>query len=264
MEFKDFDKSFYADFIQFMNERNYTINYIGSCLQKFKTIMNNAYDDKIHNYTEYRYNKGLKKISESIDLPYLDEDEIKKIENVETFTDREKRAKEIFLIGCYTGLRIGDLLTFLKNPSQLLENNGIQFIRINQSKTNEEVIIPITPKLELIMKKNDDNFPKYLSHAKINKLIKLLSERAGINQKYEFHRTKNGKKEIISKPKFELISTHTARRSFCTNLYLKQMPIQDIMVLSGHKSETIFKNYIKVEKLENITRVSKNLIAMLN
>lgn len=264
MDFKDFDKSFYAEFIQFMNERNYTVNYIGSCLQKIKTVMNNAYDEKIHDYTEYRYNKSLKKISESIDLPYLDEEEIKCIENVETYTDREKRAKEIFLMGCYTGLRIGDLLSFLKKPSQLLENNGIQFIRINQSKTNEEVIIPITRKLESILKKNDHKFPKYLCHAKINKLIKVLSERAGITQNYEFHRTKNGKKEIISKPKFELVSTHTARRSFCTNLYLKQMPIQDIMVLSGHKSEAIFKNYIKVDKLENITRVSKNLMAMLD
>lgn len=264
MDFKDFDKTFYSEFIQFMNERNYTKNYIGSCLQKIKTIMNNAFEEKIHDITDYRFNKSFKKISESIDLPYLNEYEIKCIENVETFTDREKRAKEIFLIGCYTGLRIGDLLSYLKNPSQLIDNNGIQFIKINQSKTNEEVLIPITPKIKSILTINNNSFPKYLSHAKINKLIKVISERAGINQVYEFHRTKNGKKEIVSKPKYELISTHTARRSFCTNLYLKQMPIQDIMVLSGHKSEAIFKNYIKVDKLENITRVSKNLINLLN
>jgi len=59
-------------------------------------------------------------------------------------------------------------------------------------------------------------------------------------------------------PKYKFISTHTARRSFCTNAYNAEIPIQDIMAISGHKSERVFLNYIKVDSLKNAERVGQN------
>ena len=46
-------------------------------------------------------------------------------------------------------------------------------------------------------------------------------------------------------PKYELISSHTCRRSFATNLY-GIIPTMTIMAITGHKSERTFLNYIKV------------------
>ena len=36
------------------------------------------------------------------------------------------------------------------------------------------------------------------------------------------------------------------------------MPIQDIMAISGHKSERVFLNYVKVQKVENAKRIAKH------
>ena len=35
-------------------------------------------------------------------------------------------------------------------------------------------------------------------------------------------------------------------------------PVQDIMAISGHKTEKVFYNYIKVDVLDNATRIADN------
>ncbi|WP_093870081.1 hypothetical protein [Tenacibaculum sp. MAR_2010_89] len=50
--------------------------------------------------------------------------------------------------------------------------------------------------------------------------------------------------------KYDLVKTHTARRTFCTNHYIDQKPIQNIMLFSGHKTEREFLKYVRIEKRE--------------
>ena len=64
--------------------------------------------------------------------------------------------------------------------------------------------------------------------------------------------------EEYNLPKYKFVSSHTARRSFCTNAFKAGMPIQDIMAISGHKSERVFLNYVKVQKVENAKRIAKH------
>lgn len=59
------------------------------------------------------------------------------------------------------------------------------------------------------------------------------------------YRTVKGQKKADIRPKYKFISMHTARRSFCTNAYNEGMPPHLIMIISGHKSEKVFYNYIK-------------------
>lgn len=62
----------------------------------------------------------------------------------------------------------------------------------------------------------------------------------------------------ITYPKYELIKTHTARRTGCTNMYLAGIPVIDIMKISGHKTEKEFMKYIKVSKLETAQNLSRH------
>ena len=55
-----------------------------------------------------------------------------------------------------------------------------------------------------------------------------------------------------------MISTHTARRSFCTNMYKKGMPIYDIMHFSGHASEKEFYKYIRIEKEQRAIKIAQS------
>ena len=69
----------------------------------------------------------------------------------------------------------------------------------------------------------------------INKLIKSIARKAKINKDFVIEKTISGKKVKQTKPKFKFISSHTARRSFCTNVYDDGVPSHQIMVISGHK-----------------------------
>ena len=92
----------------------------------------------------------------------------------------------------------------------------------------------------------------------INYALKEIGKKAEINTKVKFTRTSGGIKETKEYNKYELITNHTGRKSFCTNAYLSYMPTIEIMAISGHTSERVFYNYIKVNDLQRVIRISEN------
>lgn len=254
--FDDINRQFYNDFVMFLNKKKYSKNYIGTIIQKIKTVMGYAYEEGMHTNLEYKKNY-FAKMTEVVNHPYLDLTELKQIEQLEIHQEEMSVSRDIFLIGCNTGLRIGDLLSFVKNP-KLIKNGERDFIEIKQSKTANPVVIPINSTIVKIMAKYNDGFPPYLHQNIINQNLKLICKRAKIDTPYEYSRTEGGISITHSNPKFKFISTHTARRSFCTNAYYSGMQVQDIMAISGHKTEKVFYNYIKVDVLDNASRIADN------
>ncbi len=63
--------------------------------------------------------------------------------------------------------------------------------------------------------------------------------------------TRGGKRVVITVEKWKLVSSHTARRSFATNLYKSNFPAISIMKITGHKTEKAFLKYIKVTPEEH-------------
>ena len=255
--FDDINRKFYYDFMTFLTEKKYTNNYIGTVIQKLKTVMGYALDEGKHTNLEFK-KSYFSKISEVVNHPYLDLNELKKIEELKLKNSEMNIAKDIFLIGCYTGLRIGDLLSFIKKPNFIVQNNK-KFITLKQSKTANVVIIPLKTELLNIMKKYDGNMPNYLHQNLINAHLKSICKQAKINENYQYSRTEGGVIVDYVEPKYKFICTHTARRSFCTNAYNMGMPVQDIMAISGHKSERIFYNYIKVNLVDTASRISNHI-----
>ena len=62
---------------------------------------------------------------------------------------------------------------------------------------------------------------------------------------------------IETKPKFNCIMNHTARRTFATLMYLKGIPTISIMAITGHTTEENFMKYIKLDKSEHAKIVAK-------
>jgi integrase len=254
--FDDINRVFYNDFMSYLNEMNYSKNYLGTVIQKIKTIMGYSFDEGKHTNQEYR--KGyFSKVSEVVNHPYLNLDELNRIEDLNLPDKEMDVARDIFLIGCYTGLRIGDLLKFIQNPN-FVERDKIKFIQLKQSKTSKIVFIPLNSNVLKIMEKYDGRLPDYLHHNAINFNLKSIAKRAKINEIYQYTRTEGGKEVIHKEPKYKFISTHTARRSFCTNAYNEGMPVYDIMSISGHKTERVFLDYIKVDLLQNASRIASH------
>lgn len=252
--FEDISKAFYYDFVTYGQQLGYARNYIGSMVQKLKTIIQSAYDEDIHTNGEFK-KRFFRKFREEVNHPYLTDEEIQLLYDLEIKSSYLDKIRDIFIIACYTGLRIGDLMSFLKKPKVEIFN-GRKHIHIVQHKTKKPVFIPLNQIILDILKKRNGEFPPYIHQNLINKEIKPLLKKCRITELYTIEKTIGGKSQLITKPKYELISCHSARRSFCTNAYNSGVPLQDIMAFSGHGSEKMVLLYIKASAKEKAKRAS--------
>jgi integrase len=248
--FDSFDKKFVNSFNTFLEEHyNHKQNSISKHFKNLKTYLIEASSRGFIKNSGFVI-KDFFSPTENTTAIYLDEKELKKMYD-EDLSDSPtmELARDIFLIGCYIGQRVGDYNGLTKDD--IVTKKGISFFKIRQSKTKTDVLCPITKEISEIMRLRHNNLPpKKLNEPDINDNIKDLGKRLGFTKKIKCEFTQGGKKIVQMLPKYELIMTHTARRSFCTNMYLKKMPVYDIMLFSGHKTEREFYKYIKIKDEE--------------
>lgn len=269
LSYKKITLDFYDDFVNWLNEQNYSTNYIGTIIKILKTIMSAAFDRDYHNNMDYQ-KRYFSKPSELVYNVFLNNDELLKIfeydlSNEPTYVTENglkmtknvlDRARNLFLIGANTGLRVSDFNRL--TDKNIIIRNGNKLIEVATKKNNKTIAIPVNWMVEEILTKNGGKPPKYMPDQHINYAIKKVAELAGINNQETKEITKGGKKVIITTSKFNLIANHTARRSFCTNAYLSEMATIDIMAISGHSSEKVFYNYIKVSHLQRAEKIGKH------
>lgn len=191
---------------------------------------------------------------ENADNIYLNESELKQIEklNLSGNTTLDK-VRDLFLIGCFTGLRISDFSNI--KPYNI---KG-EFIEIVQFKTGDKVTIPLHEVVKGIFKKYDNKAIPKISEQKFNKYIKDIAKDAGLKEQTEKQQTKGGLKVVQVLEKWQLVSSHTARRSFATNAVKKGVPVQVVMKITGHKKESVFLKYIKLNHFEYAEIMQKHL-----
>ena len=117
------------------------------------------------------------------------------------------------------------------------------------------VIIPLKDYVKEILRKYEGIPPSAISNQKMNEYLKELGEAAAIKDDIVIASTKGGKRHIETYKKFELITTHTARRSFATNAYLQNVPTISIMKITGHRTEKSFLKYIKISQEDNANKL---------
>ena len=150
------------------------------------------------------------------------------------------------MLGCYTGLRFSNYSTI---DLSYLKNN---IYTTYQVKTKDKISIPIHPNVQRIIDKYNGNLPVCPTNQEFNRTLKDLGQRIPeFNIPFEKLITRGREKIIEVNQKFSLIQSHTARRSFCTNMYIMGIPIPTIMAISGHKTEKNFKKYIKASGIEH-------------
>ncbi|MBP3253272.1 MAG: site-specific integrase [Bacteroidales bacterium] len=252
-DFADINISFYDDFKEFLqNTKQYAINTIGKYIRTFKTILNEATTSGTNTNLIYQ-NARFKVTNEDVSKIYLSVEELEKIEAL-NLNDELNKTRQAFLLGCYTGLRYSDY-SRLTNDN-ISEN---KYIRTIQQKTGGEVVIPLFPYVRNLINNNRLENIADVPDWKINREIKTICQRAGINDKVIKVQTKGGKKQQTTTEKWEEVSTHTARRSFATNLYLQGVPTTTIMKITGHKTETAFLKYIRITNKENADLLAETI-----
>jgi len=248
LKFDEVTLAWYYDFRNWAFEiAGLTDNYFGTVIKFLKTSMAEAKEEKLHTNTEY-LNRRFSKTDAEVDNIYLDEAQLKILSDFKFDTDRLTKARDIFLVGCWTGLRFSDFTNI--KPKDIHLNT----IEIKTQKTGGRVAIPIHPELRKVMDRYDgitsNGLPPSISNVKLNAYIKEAAELAGLTQLVQLEKSKAGKKYFVNEPIYKLVATHTARRSFATNMFKMGVPTFIIMAITGHKTEKSFFKYIKVTPKE--------------
>ena len=251
IDFDAIDLGFYYDFIEFLQKQYlFSSNTIGKHIKTLKIFLNDATERGININRAYK-GKKFTVVGEKVDSIYLTEKELDEIYKLDlTANNRLEKVRDLFLVGCWTGLRFSDF-------SQIkAENINGDFIKIETQKTRESVVIPIYWAVREIMNKyanqHQNSLPPAISNAKMNLYIKEIGAMIeSLHQKETYQKTKGGVVVSRTNKKHELITTHTARRSFATNLFLSGFPSISIMKITGHRTEDAFLGYIKITPEDN-------------
>ncbi len=239
-EFTDINQSWFDAFLNHMEATGYGKNYQGKITMLVRSVIGGALKDGVHKNEAFREFTPPK---EEVDTIYLNMDELMALYNLE-LTGSWAQVRDRFLIGCFTGLRFSDNQKITKESIR----DGLLFDKNKKTKTN--VVIPIHRIVEDIMAKYPSGMPKNFSDVYINKEIKLIGEKAGINTPIMV----KGK----TVPKHDLITTHTARRSAVTNMYLAGVPPTAIKMITGHKTDSSFNKYLRITSEESAINISQH------
>ena len=241
--FDDIDYKFSEDFISWMSARGLSPNTRGVHIKRIKTAMNEAYKAKLHDNTDF---KIFRKEVVDTDNVYLTTDEVEAIAALPLNNGMDK-ARDLFLLGCHTGMRYSDYSRITLDDI----HDGI--IHNINKKTQAVVEIPAHPRVISILKKHDGAAP-IISQQKFNAFIKDICRMAGITDKV----TLRAKGSSSSMEKWEAVTSHTARRTGITNMYKAGVPIYRCMMISGHTTEKVFLQYIKITQKENAELLRSN------
>lgn len=167
---------------------------------------------------------------------YLSTDELERLEKYAgRLKGRERMYALYFLCSAWCGARVSDIQRI--GPDSIHRGRLVYVCE----KTGAKAEVPVKKGLdtwlaELETLRQVNGF----CERTYNRTIKDICRRAGICSEVRGFR---GGKEIKSQ-KWEQVSTHTARRSFATNLYLSGCDLYTIGRMMGHSSADMTRRYI--------------------
>lgn len=276
---KDINKALADRFVSFLEKNGYMVTSINKYIICFKAMIQNAMDQELHNNPIALRAFSKKKIQETDKAKeiYLTKAELQALYEMPLEGLKDK-VRDVFLVGCYTCQRFSDYAR-LEKENFTTTAKGTKVVRIVQEKTGNDVVIPIlNDNLLHIAEKYGYDIPKVndvILNRYIKQILKELSssvpslarkERTLLTMK-EREKEKQGlvsferdNKGNVIKPRYELVSSHTARRSGITNLYLcGNFDTYQMMSISGHKDEKTFYEYIKLSSDEVADSIAKKM-----
>jgi len=247
-DWEEVNEAYYFQLLQKMNERGYSKNYQGAIISKLKSVLSEGHKLKYHSNEDFH---RFKRTAEQPDTVYLTEEEVESLWNLELKDEMERRVRDLFLIGVYTAARFSDY-------SRLSEKNISKgYITFTQRKTADSVIIPLAPRVAAILKRNGGRAPE-LNQIVFNRELKAVCLKARINSPVQVTRSKGTKHITETVPKWKLVSSHTARRTGATLLHKTGIPVQSLMLITGHRSIQSLMHYLRLTKEENARQLKDN------
>ncbi|QEC69264.1 site-specific integrase [Panacibacter ginsenosidivorans] len=258
--FESFDLKFYEDFVKYLTyeiphlrrknpAKGLRVNTIGKTIKQLKGFLKDRISKKIIPYIDLN---GYKLMEEEVDGVYLSWSELSRVYHLDlSGTPFLEKYRDMFVLGCLTGFRFSDYSNIKFNELR----DGM--LHVTQKKTLSSVIVPLREDARrILIDKYQIQIPQ-VSNVKFNYYIKEVVRLTGITEPVKITHKKGNKIIEEVRPKYAWVSSHTARRSFCTNEYLAGTPIDLIMTISGHKTEKTFRRYIKADRMKKACMIKE-------
>lgn len=268
---EDIDRPLIDKFIHYLIGEGYSLTTRNGHLKKLHKLMVDAdleglHDIKVPNL--FMNKQAQEKASKKKTAIYLTEDELEALYNF-PLEGHFAVSRDAFLVGCYTCQAFAE---FSRISGKMLVGNEKDVIRLRRQKTDTPARISLHlpfryNHLTELLEKYDYNMASlHLYEQHINDDMKAILEQMSesvpsLKAEYETMLTKTekemekaGKVEFVKaengkaiKKKYELVSTHTARRSGITNLLLTgKYELYDMMEVAGHSKIDQTIEYIKL------------------
>lgn len=247
------DRDFYKNFQQWMFSNNLASNYVQKQWTRLKTVIRYGVDEGLlGNQDSIFRSLPVKKVD--TDHIYLTDEEIENLEKLDLNENpRLARIRDIFLVGAFTGLRFCDLIRL--DTSHIKKEKDSKIIRMVMKKTNREVVIPCKPIVSDILTKYGGKMPQ-ISEVNYNRYLKELGSFAGLDEETKMRTYKGGQMKSTSLKKWERLTSHTARRSFATNLFKQEVSPVVIQKMTGHTNTKVLMAYIKMDGDESAIKMA--------
>lgn len=258
--FESFDFNFYEEFIDYMMYehiqrrrkeiiKGFRISTVGKIIKQLRIFLRNRMRRKLIPHINL---EDFKILDEETDAIYLTRDEINRIYHTDLSSFQHlHKYRDLLVFGCLTGLRFSDFSNL--KPEDVRD----RMLYKKQEKSERWVVIPLRDEAYNIYINRFKRHIPLITNADFNYYIKEVVKIAGIVQNIKFSYKKGNQHIFIIKPKYNWVTSHTCRRSFCTNEFLEGTPVELIMKISGHRSLRDFYKYIRITPEEAGKKIMK-------
>jgi len=252
LTFDSFDLNFDERFKDFLiSDLKLTNNTIAKHYKTLKVFLNWATEKGYNTNTDFQ--KLRAKVIDG-EIYFLNWDELMKLFHLKFLNDKLSRVRDIFCFGCFTGLRFSDIINLKQ------ENIHNDTIVVNTLKTGTKNIIPLNKYSRIIYEqyRSEDKYNLFqsISNQKMNDYLKELGELAQINAPVQIIRYSGVERIEKIVPKYEVLTSHVARKTFITNAMIKGMSTEVIMDITTHSSYKTFKRYFKIVDEQKRTQMN--------
>lgn len=267
----DIDKRFAARFTNWMIAEGYMAKTVNKYVSIFQALITRAYNDGKHNNvkaTDYFVKTSVTDDQKATEI-YLTAEELNALYNM-PLTGEKMIVRDVFVVGCCTCQRVSDYSN-LRRENFTTTARGTKVVKLQQAKTAKSVTIPILDdKLLAIAEKYNYNLPK-VNDIILNRYIKDIckelaatvpslnvelptvltmrereAERRALEKGAESPYKRDAEGRVV-KPRYDMVTSHTARRTGITLLYLTgKFDAYQMMHVSGHTEAKTFREYIKL------------------
>ncbi|HMQ60312.1 MAG TPA: site-specific integrase [Flavilitoribacter sp.] len=246
--FDDVSMDFHHDFSTYLNKTGCNQPGIYKHMKTIKKFMNEGLTRGLHTNTVHQKPSFKAPKEKAANKIYLTEAEIEKLADLDLSGNPSlERERDRFLVSYWFVMRHSDSIKV--REMNFFQRDDRYYYRSIAQKNDREIVLPVKPDALAILKRRNFNLSGD-TNQEANRKLKTIAAMAGIDEMVS-----EGKK---TGPKWGFVTTHTARRSAATNLYLQGVSLKMIADLGGWGDEGTLRVYLRASGLDTAL-VAKDL-----